>query len=265
MADNVNHPSHYRGENGIECIDAMEAAFGKEAVANFCQCNAFKYLFRNKTKQKGESILKAAWYIDKYKTLVPNEIWATCTENNAYEVSNTGKVRLKGSDKIRKPVYIKNGYATIMTVMDNKPRLFYIHRMVANAFLPNPNNLPVVNHKDHNRANNNVENLEWCSIKYNSQDGTGINVYAYNKNKELIEEFFSLRDAEEYFNISHSSIKRYWIDTGKLCGDVYFFSHPLEVGLKKEQGLEDRQKEIEDLKKAMWYINDRINQLQNEH
>ena len=43
--DNVNHPSHYKGENGIECIDAMEAAFGKEAVANFCQCNAFKYLF----------------------------------------------------------------------------------------------------------------------------------------------------------------------------------------------------------------------------
>ena len=261
MADNVNHPSHYIGDNGIECIDAMEAAFGKESVATFCKCNAFKYLFRNNIKQQGESILKASWYIDKYKTLMPNEMWVTCVENDAYEVSNTGKVRLKGADKNRKPVFMKNGYATIMTVMEGKPKLFYLHRMVANAFLPNPNNLPVVNHIDHNRANNDVSNLEWCTSKYNVQDGKGNTIYVYDKEKELVEVFKSLRDAEKYFNIAHSSIQRYWLDTNKLYGDFYFYSHPLE-NIREEEDKSVIDKEIEDLKKAKWYIEDRIKELE---
>lgn len=66
--DNVNHPSHYT-QGGIECIDAMVAAFGKEAVSNFCLCNAFKYIWRAKHKNGEEDIDKALWYLDKYKEL----------------------------------------------------------------------------------------------------------------------------------------------------------------------------------------------------
>jgi hypothetical protein len=61
----VTHPSHYT-QGSIECIDAMLSAYGKEAVMNFCQCNAFKYLWRFNHKNHIEDLNKAEWYIDKY-------------------------------------------------------------------------------------------------------------------------------------------------------------------------------------------------------
>lgn len=67
--DNVNHPYHYT-QGGIECIDAMESAFGREAVEKFCLCNAFKYLFRCLNKEDVKTDLaKADWYIGKYMEL----------------------------------------------------------------------------------------------------------------------------------------------------------------------------------------------------
>ena len=69
--DPVNHPSHYTQGN-IECIDAMVSAFGKEAVSNFCICNAFKYIFRCNHKGGHEDLDKAVWYIQKFKELTPN-------------------------------------------------------------------------------------------------------------------------------------------------------------------------------------------------
>lgn len=71
-ADNVNHPQHYNS-GGIECIDAMVAAFGKEEVGAFCKLNAFKYLWR--CEHKGtylEDINKAIWYLNKFKELIEN-------------------------------------------------------------------------------------------------------------------------------------------------------------------------------------------------
>lgn len=64
-AEKVEHPAHYLN-NGLECIDAMAATQGKEAVMDFCLCNAFKYLWRHKSKNGIEDIKKAKWYIDKY-------------------------------------------------------------------------------------------------------------------------------------------------------------------------------------------------------
>lgn len=66
--DPVNHPNHYC-QGGIECIDAMEAAFGKQVVANFCICNVFKYIFRYKNKNRLEDVKKANWYLKKYLEL----------------------------------------------------------------------------------------------------------------------------------------------------------------------------------------------------
>ena len=67
--DSVNHPSHYT-HGGIECIDAMESAFGTEAVMWFCVCNAFKYVFRCKSKiNDKEDLQKAIWYENKYLEL----------------------------------------------------------------------------------------------------------------------------------------------------------------------------------------------------
>ncbi len=65
MTDNVNHPAHY--ETGkFECIEVMLETQGAEAVLNFCQCNAFKYLYRAKRKNGLEDMKKAVWYLNKY-------------------------------------------------------------------------------------------------------------------------------------------------------------------------------------------------------
>ena len=60
----VNHPAHYMS-GGIECIDAMQAAFGDEAVKYFCLCNAFKYLWRHRNKNGVEDLKKACWYLNR--------------------------------------------------------------------------------------------------------------------------------------------------------------------------------------------------------
>lgn len=62
--DPVNRPAHYTS-GGIECIDAMQAAFGAEAVKDFCLCNAFKYLWRHRSKNGVEDLKKARWYLNR--------------------------------------------------------------------------------------------------------------------------------------------------------------------------------------------------------
>lgn len=71
--DNVNHPAHYTS-GGIECIDGMVAAFGREYVMHYCLCNAFKYIWRCEHKGKrAEDIQKAVWYLNKWQSLAEEE------------------------------------------------------------------------------------------------------------------------------------------------------------------------------------------------
>jgi hypothetical protein len=67
----VDNPSHYQSykKNGIDCITAMQHAFGDEVVASFCKCNAMKYIWRESSKGGNESIQKAIWYLNKYLEL----------------------------------------------------------------------------------------------------------------------------------------------------------------------------------------------------
>jgi len=64
--NNVDHPNHYEGSTSMECIEAMQIAFGTEAVQHFCLCNAFKYSWRFKNKNGKEDLEKANWYLNKY-------------------------------------------------------------------------------------------------------------------------------------------------------------------------------------------------------
>lgn len=66
--DNVNHPAHYEQSCSLECIQVMEVMFGAEAVAYFCMCNAFKYMWRFKNKNGLEDLKKAKWYMEYIKT-----------------------------------------------------------------------------------------------------------------------------------------------------------------------------------------------------
>ena len=108
-----------------------------------------------------------------------------------YQVSNTGKIRsvdryikdrrlgkrfAKGY--ILKPELSKNGYLYVNLNKDGKIKHCTVHRIVAQAFIPNPYNLPCVNHKDENRGNNNADNLEWITnignLKYSNVWAKGV-------------------------------------------------------------------------------------------
>ena len=94
-------------------------------------------------------------------------MWKTIRDFPNYEVSETGQVRIKETQVIRKNQIQHTGYEAILLSKDGRRKLCSIHRLVAEAFLENPDNLPVVNHKDENKLNNHVDNLEWCTHKYN--------------------------------------------------------------------------------------------------
>lgn len=94
--------------------------------------------------------------------------WKCIDEFPDYEISTSAEIRNKTTKQMLK--HIKSG-GYLQVIIDGKYRR-YIHRLVAMAFIPNPDNLPQVNHKDENKCNNNVDNLEWCTAKYNSNYGT---------------------------------------------------------------------------------------------
>lgn len=106
------------------------------------------------------------------------EIWKEIEGyEGKYEVSNLGNVRSlnyngTGEIKLLKQYICHNRYEQVNLYKNGKPKHHLVHRLVARAFIPNPNNYKEVNHKDENPANNNVNNLEWCTREYNNNYGT---------------------------------------------------------------------------------------------
>lgn len=140
-----------------------------------------------------------------------NEIWADISGyEGKYQVSNLGKVKSlnyshTGKEKILKYKKNRYGYLTVNLCSNGKLKMFSIHRLVAQSFIPNTNNLPEVNHKDENKENNCVENLEWSTRKYNLCYGTRTEriskalskkVGCY-KDGKLIKIYNSMRDTEK--------------------------------------------------------------------
>lgn len=110
------------------------------------------------------------------------EEWRDVVGFDGYQVSNLGKIRgLDRLDCIGKVVHGKEkrtkrnnrGYVMASLRKDGAEHTKLIHRLVAEAFIPNPNNYPQVNHKDEDKENNSVDNLEWCTNLYNRHYGTG--------------------------------------------------------------------------------------------
>lgn len=107
------------------------------------------------------------------------EIWKDIEGyEGCYQVSNLGRVKSLGngkthnsSERILKGNNIK-GYLVVKLSKEGKQKQYLIHRLVAQVFIPNPNNLLQVNHIDEDKTNNTVSNLEWCSAKYNMNYGT---------------------------------------------------------------------------------------------
>ena len=167
------------------------------------------------------------------------EIWKPIKDfEKLYEVSNKGKVR-----SLSREVIVKNKYGAVSTRMtkskvlkpqkrceyyivwlckDGNPKQYCIHRLVGQAFLDNPNNYNCINHKDENKLNNDVNNLEYCTIKYNCNYGARNKtisiknsnprnnfrkVAQYDKNGNFIREYKNIYEAYKETNKNMTHIK----------------------------------------------------------
>ena len=126
------------------------------------------------------------------------EIWKVIPNYSMYEISNYGRVFSHYKNKCMSAgltIDDSRGYCIVNLKRDgvNKRETRYVHRLVAEAFIPNPDNLPQVNHKDGIKTNNYVDNLEWCTGEYNSKHAHENNLHGCaDKCKKLIKKLHKL-------------------------------------------------------------------------
>jgi hypothetical protein len=135
------------------------------------------------------------------------EIWKPIENYENYHISNLGRVKNINTNKIMK-LNSKGGYLGVSLVNDLNRKNFKIHRLVALAFIPNPENKSDVNHIDKNKHNNNISNLEWNTRAENNRHGKLNVIITTNKNKpinridkntnELLEKYVSIETAAEW-------------------------------------------------------------------
>lgn len=132
-----------------------------------------------------------------------------------YKVSNLGNVYSCYTNRMLSPGTTLDGYMYVGLRKNKQRTNHFIHRLVAQAFISNPDNLPIINHIDENPKNNCVSNLEWCNYIYNAtyndahiKRGLAMSkhVYAYNNNCELVYEFDSARKAAKELCVSSGRI-----------------------------------------------------------
>lgn len=136
------------------------------------------------------------------------EIWKQ-TKYEGYEASNLG--RLRHGNKIFIGSLTKKGYRRTVLTIDGKEKSFFVHQIIAETFIENPNNYKFVNHKDENESNNVASNLEWCDTNYNDNYG--------ERNKNISK---AMKDNEKICRkvrcietgIEYASIKIAQIETG---------------------------------------------------
>lgn len=157
-----------------------------------------------------------------------------------YQVSSKGNIMSlnynhTGVSRQRVPRVGKGGYLYVILHKNGESKTIKVHRLVAIAFIPNPNNLPQVNHKDENKLNNSVENLEWCDSSYNNKYGSRPRkvLDAYKKNGSckaerpvvkierlsgmIIEEYISISEAARCCGVSRESLRDCVLGRQKTC------------------------------------------------
>ena len=165
------------------------------------------------------------------------EIWKDIKGyEGLYQVSNLGNVKrtlfinrmtTKAKEKQLKPYTNDKGYVQVTLHKDGRAKLCFLHRLVAEAFIPNEDNLPQVNHKDENKGNNNADNLEWCSVKYNLEYGTARQrqantikqkVEQYDLQGNLLKIWDGVVDASKELKINANNISSCCHDKRKTAG-----------------------------------------------
>ena len=136
-----------------------------------------------------------------------------------YQISNFGRVKSVSrkridrnqilEERILKQRKKENGYLIVNLSKLDIDKKMYVHRLVAQTFIPNPNNLQQVNHKDENKMNNKVDNLEWCTQRYNSNYNNlplkrNKKINQYDLDGNFIKTWNSLKEINEYFNLPNN-------------------------------------------------------------
>ena len=174
-----------------------------------------------------------------------NEVWKDVVgyeglykvsdRGNVYSVVRISSIGRRIGGLILKPRSLRNGYLHVNLCKNGKVKTKSIHRLVAEAFIPNPNNFPEVNHLDENKINNELSNLEWCTSKYNSNYGTSIErivkktskkVRAVNIKTGEVIKFKSTAEAQRKgYNHASSACRGVYKSgtTGELIGDGYLY------------------------------------------
>jgi hypothetical protein len=138
------------------------------------------------------------------------EEWRVIEEFPQYKISNLGRVINTKKNTLMTITIRPNGYSVVKLSMNNIARERKVHRLVAIAFIPNPNNYDCINHKNEDKTDNRVENLEWCNHQHNNIYGTRIKrqsdkikikVKQCDMQGNIIKEFNSINEAAEELKI----------------------------------------------------------------
>ena len=183
------------------------------------------------------------------------EIWKDIEGyEGLYQVSNLGRVKSLGryinnngglyfrKEKIMKVCKDKKGYNVCGLSKNNNPKTLKVHRLVASAFIPNPNNLPQVNHRNEDKTDNRVDNLEWCDNDYNRNYGTRNKRASVSCRKtilqislegDLLRKWDSAIEVEKELGFNNSSITKCCKGKQKTCGGYKWHYHYKSIWLKK--------------------------------
>lgn len=161
------------------------------------------------------------------------EVWKDIEwHKGAYKISNLGRVYSVQRKKIKNTFIDKGGYVRVQLYHNYTQKRFLVHRLVAEAFIPNSNNYPQVNHIDENKLNNCVDNLEWCTNKYNCNFGTKPeksrknssklqlnkrSVAIYDSENNYIDTCKSMMDVARKLNCSYSNVQSVLYGRTKTC------------------------------------------------
>lgn len=180
-----------------------------------------------KACKNGTLVAGYKWkYVEKENSKPTHESWKILKDYPKYKISNTGEVFSTWRNRNLAMTNLGRYKRVHLINKDKKRETLFVHRLVALAYIPNPNKHPLINHKDGDPSNNNVANLEWCDYKYNCKHAmeTGLchkrgkRVACMNSTGIILCQFDSMKDAAAY--IEHKSTTRISKACNKRCNIV---------------------------------------------
>ena len=158
-------------------------------------------------------------------------IYQVSNKGNVYSVERTNSRGIEVGGRTLKPIYNK-GYNQVGLYKNGKMETKQVHRIVAEAFIINPNGFPQVNHKDEVKDNNNVENLEWCTSKHNVNHGTRIERITQKKSKKVMAVNVETGEVLTFNSITEAGRRGYSIGCVSLASRGVYYGGNLYKGYR---------------------------------